>query len=62
MFTPCSLAQVQTMVGVMTGNGDLLLKPLCQHAVAPRTVVVSVHDPIAGHFQPTPPPETPGHS
>ena len=50
------------MVGVMTGNGDLLLKPLCQYAVAPRTVVVSAHDPIAGHFQSMPPPETPVHT
>ena len=44
------------------GNGDLLQKDLCQHAEPPRTVVVSAPDPAAGHCQPTPPPETPGHS
>ena len=43
------------------GNGDLLQKDLCQHAEPPRTVVVSAPDPAAGHCQPTPPPETPGH-
>ena len=34
---------------------------MCQHAVAPRTVVVSAPDPIAGHCRSTPPLETPTH-
>ena len=37
-------------------------KDLLQHAAAPRTVVVSASDPAAGHSQPTPPREIPGHS
>ena len=44
------------------GNGDLFQKDLCQHAVAPSTVVFSAPDPVVGHCQPTPPLETPGHS
>ena len=46
------------------GNGgkcDLLQKDLCQHAPAPRTVVVSSPDPMAGHCQPTSLPETLKH-
>ena len=43
------------------GNGNLLQKNLCLHT-APRTVVVSAPDTVAGHCQSTPPPETPGHS
>ena len=43
-------------------NGGLLQKDLCQHATAPRTVVVSASDPAAGHYGPTSLPETPGHS
>ena len=43
-------------------NGDLHQKDLCQHSAAPRTVVASAPDPAADHCQPTPPPETPGHS
>ena len=31
------------------GNGDLLEKEVCQHAVAPRTVVFSASDPTVGH-------------
>ena len=31
------------------GNGDLLQKDLCQHAVPPRTAAVSAPDPAAGH-------------
>ena len=30
-------------------NGDLLQMDLCQHAVAPRTVVFSAPDHVAGH-------------
>ena len=33
------------------GNGDLLQRDLCQHAMAPRTVVISGPDPVAGHCQ-----------
>ena len=46
------------------GNGgkcDHLQKDLCQHAPAPRTVVVSSPDPMAGHCQPTSLPETLKH-
>ena len=43
-------------------NGDLLQKYLCQHSAAPRTVVVSAPDPVAGCCQPTLLPETLGHS
>ena len=35
---------------------------LCQHAMALRTVVVSVLDLSAGYCRPMSPPETPGHS
>ena len=44
------------------GNGDLLQKDLCQHAMAPRTVVFSAPDPSAGHCQHRPSPEATGHS
>ena len=43
-------------------NGNPLQKDLCQHAVAPRTVVVSALDSTAGHCQPMPPPKTLGHT
>ena len=43
-------------------NGGLLQKDLCQHAMAPRAVVVNALDPAAGHCRLTPPPETQGHS
>lgn len=44
------------MVGVMAvlATFDLFQKDLCQY--------VSVPDPMAGHCQPMPPPETPRHS
>ena len=45
------------------GNGHLLQKKdLCQHAGPPRTVVVSVPDPVTGCCQPMPPSETPKHT
>ena len=50
------------MVGINGSNGDLLPKDLCQHIVSPRTVVFSAPDPTAGHCQPAPLLETPGHS
>ena len=37
-------------------------KDLCQQAASPRTVVFGASDLSAGHCQPTPSPETPGHS
>ena len=37
-------------------NGDFLQKDLCPHCC------IQCPDPAAGHCQPTPPPETPGHS
>ena len=43
-------------------NGDLHQKDLCQHTSAPRTVVFSAPDPVAGHYWSTPLPDTPGHS
>jgi len=48
----------QTMVGVMI----LFQKDLCQHAAAPRTIVVSASGSMAGHRQPVPLLETAGHS
>ena len=36
-------------------------KDLCQQAASPRTVVFGAPDLSAGHCQPTPSPETPGH-
>jgi len=33
-------------------NGNFLQKDLCQHTAAPRTVVVSAPDPVAGHCRP----------
>ena len=42
VFLHCNLA-------LGRGNGDRLQKDLYQHAVAPKTVVVSVPDPVAGH-------------
>ena len=33
-------------------NGNFLQKDLCQHTAAPRTVVVSTPDPVAGHCRP----------
>ena len=44
------------------GNGNLFQKDLCWHAMPPRTASVSVPDPVIGHCQPTPPPETLEHS
>ena len=44
------------------GNGNLFQKDLCWHSMPPRTASVSVPDPVIGHCQPTPPPETPEHS
>ena len=44
------------------GNGGLLQKDLCQHAMAPRAVVVNALDPAAGHCRPTALLETLGHS
>ena len=44
------------------GNGNLFQKDLCWHAMPPRTASVSVPDPVIGHCQPTPLPETPEHS
>ena len=46
------------MVGVMI----LFQKDLCQHAAAPRTIVVSASGSMAGHRQPVPLLETAGHS
>ena len=43
-------------------NGGLLQKDLCQHAMAPRAVVVNALDPAAGHCRPTALLETLGHS
>ena len=44
MFPHCNLA-------LGRGNGDSLQKDLYQHAVAPRTIVVSVPNPVTGHCQ-----------
>ena len=52
LFSPCSLAWVQTMVGIMA-----VMVISFKRIYAPRTVVFSVPD-----CWPMPPPETPGHS
>ena len=57
MFPPCWPVFGRGNVG----NGDLLQKDLCQHT-APMTVVLSAPVPMAGHCQPTPLAEMPGHS
>ena len=44
------------------GDDDLVQKDLCWHTLAPRTVVFSVPDPVAGHCRATLPLETSGHS
>ena len=48
------------MVGIMAVMGPP--SKVCQHSAPPRTVVASAPYPVADHCQPTPPPETPGHS
>ena len=50
------------MVGVMAVMVTSFKRTYCQHTTAPRTVVVSALDLMAGHCQLTPLPETPGHS
>ena len=52
LFSPCSLAWGQTMVGIMA-----VMVISFKRIYAPRTVVFSVPD-----CWPMPPPETPGHS
>ena len=56
VFPPCCLASGQTVVGVMKVMA-ISFKRTCAH-----TVVFSAPDPAAGHCQPMPPSETPGHS
>ena len=56
MFSPCFLISGQTMVEVMKIMATSFKR---SHA---STAALSVPDPIAGHHQPTPLPETPGHS
>ena len=45
-----------TSGGSNEDNSNLLQKDLCPHCC------IQCPDPAAGHCQPTPPPETPGHS
>ena len=47
----CSLPVFELSQKYGRGNGDLLQKDLCQPAMPPRTAVVSVWDPVAGHPQ-----------
>ena len=49
MFLPCSIAWGQTKVGILVTSFE-------------RIVVFSAPDPTAGHCQPRPPWEAPGHS
>ena len=59
VFPPCSLSSG----GRGNGNdGYLHQKDLCKHAMAPRTVLVSVTSSAAGHCQLMPPPETSKHT
>ena len=48
--------------GVNGGDDDLLQKDLCQHTSAPRTVVFSAPDPVAGQYRAMLPLETSGCS
>ena len=50
------------MVGIMVIMATSFKKPMPAQAVAPRTVVVGVPDPVAGGCRPMTPLETPGHS
>ena len=56
MFPPCSLSRGQTMTRVMAVTVTSFRR------TPDSTVVSSAPDPTADHCQPTPPPETPGHS
>ena len=60
VFPPCSLAWGQTMVGIKAVM--MTSFKLVYVSMAPRTVVWSVPEPMAGHHRPTPPPETFRHS
>ena len=55
MFPPCSF--VVGIKAVMMTSFKLIYV-----SMAFRTVALSVPEPMAGHDQPTPPPETFGHS
>ena len=56
VFPPCGLTWGQTMVEVMT----IMVTSLKRYKAG--TATLSAPSPAAGHCQPTPPPETPGHS
>ena len=56
---PLDLAGGQTMAGLVVTSSEGLM-PLSP--AAPGTVALSPPGPTAGHCQPTPPPETTGHS
>ena len=56
LFPPCCLTWHQTMVEVMK------IMATSFKSSGAWTAALSAPDPAAGHLQPTPPPETPGHS
>ena len=56
VFPPCCLTWGQTMVEVM----KIMVTSFKSSHAGPATL--STPSPAAGHHQPTPPPETPGHS
>ena len=56
LFPPCCLAWDQTMVELM----KIMLTAFKKSCAC--TAALSISDPAAGHRQPTPLPETPGHS
>ena len=56
VFPPCCLTWGQTMVEVMKIMGTSFER---SHA---GTAALSAPNAVSGHFQPMPPPETPGHS
>ena len=56
VFPPCCLTWDQTMVEVMKIMATFFKSSRAHNATR------SAPDPTAGHCQPTPPPETPGHS
>ena len=55
VFPPCCLTWGQTMVEIKIMEASFKRSHTC-------TAIFSAPNPAVGHHQPTPPPETPGHS
>ena len=61
VFPPCSLAWSQTMIGVMVVMATSFKRTYAAGHGSPDCCS-QCPDPVAGHYQPTPPLEIPGHS